>query len=375
VDRPEPPIAGPPAALSGLRVLDLSTHATGPFATQILASLGATVLKVERPPAGDPERQGEYAMFVACNRGKYSVALDVKDAADKRVLEDLARDADAFFEGFRPGVAERMGFGFERVRQLQPRVIYVSLPGFGSTGPRAGLRGYDTQYRALAGDLWLNAGPDGIPRYNPASPSFDYATAMYATIGVLSALLGPRAEAVHLEVPILAAGLAWSFARLIDPAYDGGPMASADYVFATLDGEYVAINAGPDQEFIALCEAIGRPDLHRREDLRTARQRHERRAEIDAIVAGAIASDTVAGWQERLSAHEVPHAPVLKPGRVTSEPQVRELGVVHGGDEPHSELPIFGLPRRSLRHVPALDEHGTAVRQGGWPALDREGAV
>jgi len=240
VDGHEPPVTGPPAVLSGLRVLDLSTHATGPFATQILASLGATVLKVERPPAGDPERQGEHAMFLACNRGKYSVALDLKDAAERRLLEDLTREADAFFEGFRPGVAERIGFGFERVRQLQPRVIYVSLPGFGSTGPRASMRGYDTQYRALAGDLWLNAGPDGVPRYNPASPSFDYATAMYATIGVLSALLGPRKKAVHLEVPILAAGLAWGFARLIDPAYNGGPMAAADYVFRTLDDEYVA---------------------------------------------------------------------------------------------------------------------------------------
>ena len=372
VDGHEPPDAGPPAVLSGLRVLDLSTHATGPFATQILASLGATVLKVERPPAGDPERQGEYAMFLACNRGKYSVALDVKAAAERRLLEDLTREADAFFEGFRPGVAERIGFGFERVRQLQPRVIYVSLPGFGSTGPRASMRGYDTQYRALAGDLWLNAGPDGVPRYNPASPSFDYATAMYATIGVLSALLGPRKEAVHLEVPILAAGLAWGFARLIDPAYNGGPMAAADYVFRTLDDEYVAINAGPDHEFIALCEAIGRPDLHRREDLRAAKQRRASRAEIDAVVAGAIASDTLARWQERLTAHDVPHAPVLKPGRVTSEPQVRELGVIHGGDEPHAELPIFGLPRRSLRRVPSVDEHGLLVRQGGWAALERE---
>jgi crotonobetainyl-CoA:carnitine CoA-transferase CaiB-like acyl-CoA transferase len=372
VDGDERRVGGPTAALSGLRVLDLSTHATGPFATQILASLGAAVLKVERPPAGDPERHGEYAMFLACNRGKYSVALDVKDAADRHVLEDLAREADAFVEGFRPGVAERMGFGFERVRELQPRVIYVSLPGFGSTGPRASMRGYDTQYRALAGDLWLNAGPGGIPHYNPASPSFDYATAMYAAIGVLSVLVGPREEAVHIEVPILAAGLAWSFARLIDPAYADGRMASVGYVFRTLDDEYVAINAGADAEFIALCEAIGRPDLHRREDLRDAAQRRGLRAEIDAIVAEAIAGDTLAQWQERLAAYDVPYAPVLKPGRVTGEPQVRELGVVHGGDEPHAELPIFGLPRRSLRRVPSVDEHGTLVREGGWAALERE---
>jgi crotonobetainyl-CoA:carnitine CoA-transferase CaiB-like acyl-CoA transferase len=358
--------------LSGLRVLDLSTHATGPFATQILASLGATVLKVERPPAGDPERHGEYAMFLACNRGKYSVALDVKDGADRHLLEDLACEADVFFEGFRPGVAERVGFGFERLQELQPRVIYVSLPGFGSTGPRAGTRGYDTQYRALAGDLWLNAGPDGIPRYNPASPSFDYATAMYAAIGVLSALLGPRKEAVRLEVPILAAGLAWSFARLIDPAYAAGTMASASYVFRTRDNEYVAINAGPDQEFIALCEAIGRPDVHRREDLRDAARRRERRAELDAIVAEAIAGDTLSHWQQRLTACDVPWAPVLKPAAVTSDPQVRELGVVYGGDEPHAELPIFGLPHRSLRRVPSVDEHGTLIRQGGWPALEQE---
>ncbi len=173
---------GSGGALQRLRVLDFSTHATGPFATQVLASLGATVLKVERPPAGDPERHGEYAMFVACNRGKHSVLVDAKQPDDLALLEQLLTDADVVVEGFRPGVADRLGFGFDRVRALQPQVIYVSLPGFGSTGPRAGARGYDTQYRALAGDLMLNA-HGGAPAYSPASPVFDYATRDVCRVG------------------------------------------------------------------------------------------------------------------------------------------------------------------------------------------------
>ncbi len=208
-------------ALDGLRVLDLSTRATGPFATQMLAELGATVLKVERPPAGDPERHTEPAIFRACNRGKHSVALDVNVDADRRLLDELLADTDVFVEGFRPGVADRIGLGFAAVRARSPLVVYVSLPGFGSSGPRASTRSYDTQLRAVAGELALNAGADGVPRYDAASPTFDFAAAMYAALGVVTSLLGGRTDAVRLEVPILAAGLAWSFARLTDDRLRG----------------------------------------------------------------------------------------------------------------------------------------------------------
>jgi crotonobetainyl-CoA:carnitine CoA-transferase CaiB-like acyl-CoA transferase len=356
-------------ALDGVRVIDLSTRATGPFATQVLAELGATVLKVERPPAGDPERWTEPAMFRACNRGKHSIALDTTVPADRELLREMVVDADVFLEGFRPGVAERMGFGFGAVRSLAPRIVYVSLPGFGSTGPRAGARSYDTQLRAIAGELVLNAGADGEPRYDPASPTFDYAAAMYAALGIVTSLLHDRQTAVHLEVPILAAGLVWSFARLTDSHYTGGVASPGRYVFATADSRYVAINAGQDGEFTGLCRAIGRIDLAEREDLRSRPGRVRASVEIDQIVAEAIRSDSLAEWMARLERFDVPAAPVLRPAEVFDDPQVRELGVVHGGDDPWAELPIFGLERRALRDVPVCDGDRIAVRAGGWAAL------
>jgi crotonobetainyl-CoA:carnitine CoA-transferase CaiB-like acyl-CoA transferase len=355
-------------ALDGLRVVDLSTRATGPFATQLLAELGATVLKVERPPAGDPERHTEPAMFRACNRGKHSVALDVRADADRRLLDELLADTDVFVEGFRPGVADRMGLGFADVCLHSPRVVYVSLPGFGSTGPRAGTRTYDTQLRAVAGELALNAGADGVPRYDPASPTFDFAAAMYAALGVVTSMLGDRTEAVHLEVPILAAGLAWTFARLTDRHYADAAARPGRYVFATSDGRYLTINAGQDDEYVALCNAIDRPDLLS-DDLRTRPGRQRARTEIDEAVAAAIRSNSLAHWMERLTAFDVPAAPVLQPDEVFDDPQVRELNVVHDDPEPWAELPIFGIDRRALRNVPRYDHDGANVRAAGWSAL------
>lgn len=311
----------PPLALDRLRVLDLSQHATGPFATQIMAALGATVVKVEQPPDGDRERHTEPAMFLACNRGKHSTALDLKAAPDREVFRQLLGGADVLVEGFRPGVAARLGFGFAAVSAIQPRIIYVSMPGFGSAGPLAMSPGYDVEFRALAGDLALNAGQDGTPRYARAAPTFDYAAAMYATIAVLTALLDPGRAAVHLEVPILAAGLALSFARLIDPRYEPGKDGQRwQHIYRCADGRFVSITVGQDRHFRALCDALGLAELADRDDLRTLSGRHAAAAELNELIDAAIGQATLAQWRPRLDAAGVAYAPVLLPGEVRESP-------------------------------------------------------
>jgi CoA:oxalate CoA-transferase len=356
--------------LAHLRVLDLSQHATGPFATQIMAALGAAVVKIEQPPRGDRERFTEPEMFLACNRGKYSLALDLKADADRAVLHELVTGADVLVEGFRPGVAARLGVDFPEVSALQPRLIYVSMPGFGSAGPLAGTPGYDVEFRALAGDLALNADASGTPQYARASPAFDYAAALYATVGVLTTLLDPRRTAVRLEVPILAAGLAFSFARLIDPRY--GPAQDGQrwqHLYRCADGRFVSITAGQDAQFQALCRAIGLAGLADREDLRTMAGRHAAAAEVNQRIGAAIAQSALDRWRPRLDAAGVPWAPVLQPDEVFGHPQVQALGVVHQGPEPYADLPIFGLPSRSLVRPPEVDEHGEALRRDGWLGL------
>ncbi len=358
-------------ALEGLRVVDLSQHATGPFATQIMAALGAAVVKVEQPPHGDRERHTEYEMFLACNRGKYSIALDLKDDSDLATLQALVVEADVFVEGFRPGVAARLGLGFGDVSGLAPQIVYVSMPGFGSQGPLAGAPGYDVEFRALAGDLALNAAADGTPQYARASPAFDYAAAMYATIGVLSARLDPDRTARHLEVPILAAGLAFNFARLIDPRYGPGQAEHRwQHVYRCADGRYVSVTVGQDRHFRALCEALGLATLAAREDLRTIAGRHAAAAELNERVGAAISTATREYWCACFTEAGIAHAPVLEPTEVFDHPQVQALDLIHREPTPYAQLPILGLPSRVLVRPPDVDEHGEMLRAKGWQGIE-----
>ena len=356
-------LSGGRLPLAGIRVLELATHAVGPFATQILAGLGATVLKVERPPRGDPERTTEPPMFYACNQGKHSVAIDLGAPEGRAQLEGLVRDCDVLFEGFRPGAAERMGVDFERVkRELQPRIIYVSLPGFGSSGPYATRRGYDVELRAIAGEIFINKDAAGVPQYAGASPAFDFACAMYAALGVVTTLLDRDRGPMHLEASILASGLHWAFPRLIPPRVEdrGG----RQHVFRAADGKYLTVTSAEASQFQALCAAIGRPELQQDGKFTVPI------AEINRATAEAVATDTQQAWVARFDAAGIPSAPVLEPEEVFEDPQVRHLGVIGMDPQPWSRVPIFGLPTRPLGPPPAIDQDGAAVRAGGWAALD-----
>jgi crotonobetainyl-CoA:carnitine CoA-transferase CaiB-like acyl-CoA transferase len=350
-------------ALAGMRVVDLSNHAVGPFASQLLAGLGATVIKVERPPKGDMERSTEPPMFYACNQGKHSVALNVGDPEDRAVLEKLIRECDVLIEGFRPGAADRMGLGFEQVRDtLQREIIYVSLPGFGATGPYVARRAYDTELRAVSGDIYLNRDENGVPRYAHAIPSFDYACAMYAVIGVMGAWMTRGAGAQHIESSILGAGLAWAFARLLPYEHEAGER--REYVFRASDDRYLTITAADPTLFRSLCLVIDRPDLEK------DGQPTVPFATLNAILREVVATASRDEWLRRFEGAGVASAPVLEPAEVFVDPQVTHLGIVGMEPQPWSRTPIFGLPIRKLAPPPKLDQHGEAIRAGGWAAVE-----
>lgn len=356
--------------LSGMRVVDFSTHATGPFGTQILAALGAVVVKVERPPAGDPERSTEWPVFLANNRGKLSVGIDTRQTEGRKLLDSLIAGADVVVEGFRPGVADRMGYGYERVSELQPRVIYVSLPGFGSDGPYANRRGYDGEFRAIAGDVYLNRDDAGMPQYAEASPAFDYATGMYAALGIVCCYLAPDRTAVHLEVPIVAAGLVWSFARLIDPfRSDSRPPSRLQHIFRTADGNYMTITFPMEDQFRALCRVLNLEEETSDPALATLEQRRAVATRLNHRVSEAVARHGRGEMLKLLGDADVPCAPILAPGEVFADAQVQHLNVIHDGATPWADLPIAGLARHPMRHPPSFDEHGDAARLGGWEAL------
>ncbi|MGE0386699.1 MAG: CaiB/BaiF CoA transferase family protein [Gammaproteobacteria bacterium] len=356
--------------LAGLRVLDMSMLTPGPFATQILADLGATVLKVERPPIGDLERLAMPAYFRAYNRGKYSIALDLKQAADRSEFDRLVRDADVFFEGFRPGAAERLGAGFERLKTLKTDLVYVSLSGFGPGGPRIEEKAHDPEFQALAGSLHYNRGTDGKPVYNTAGPTFDYAAAMYAVVAVLASLPArARTGAVRIEVPCFAAGFAWMFPRLVDALESGREIATQDIIMAGSDGKYLTVAATEDSAWPPLCKAIGRPDLLARPELATFDGRLRHAGELNAILRAAIATEPRDAWAARLAAAGVSSAPILDPHEVVDDPQVRHMDLIRHAPALHARTPIYGLPTLMHVNAPDLDQHGAPIRAGGWAAL------
>jgi len=355
--------------LDGLRVLDMSMLTPGPFATQILADLGATVLKVERPPVGDLERTSMPSFFRAYNRGKYSIALDLKNPAELGRLHALARECDVFVEGFRPGAVERLGVAYADLIKDNPKLIYVSLNGYGTGGPRRDDRGHDPEYQALSGALNFNRAADGTPVYNSAGPFFDYAAAMYAIIGVLSALARPKRIATHVEVPIFAAGLAWVFPRLVDALESEHDIGTSQPVYRCGDGRYLTAAAVEENTWPPLCRALDRPDLLAREDLSTWAGRLARIDEMTAIMKAAMASRPRDEWIERLLKEGVPAAPILEAHEVLDEGQVRWLDIIRKEPTMNARLPINGIGSLRLTGAPALDEHGAQVRQSGWAGI------
>jgi crotonobetainyl-CoA:carnitine CoA-transferase CaiB-like acyl-CoA transferase len=359
--------------LAGIRVLDLTTYTPGPFGTQILADLGATVLKVERPPHGDPERSAVPEYFSAYNRGKHSIAVDTTKPEDLQLLLDLAADAHILLEGFRPGATERMGIGFDAVAKLNPAIVYVSLPGFPSTGPFAQDRSHDREFQARMGSLDLFPKDSaGVPIYDSPYHVADYAAGMYAVIGALAVLLADSHGPVHLEAPLFAAGLAWAFPMMSRSAF-GERRVSAEWaasgLFTTKDGGVLSLSAIEDAGWLELCRVLGLGDLAVREDLTTLQMRQPHTAEINQRLREVFVTRPLDQWEELLREANISFGPVHTVAEGIVDEAVQSLDMVHLGPTPSIGCPIFGMPTVVHSDPPELDTSGAAVRAGGWAAL------
>lgn len=372
--------AKPP--LTGIRVLDLTAYTPGPFGTQILADLGATVLKVEKPGIGDPERLTVPGYFKAYNRGKHSIALDLRKPEDREVALQLAAEADVFMEGFRPGVTDRLGVGFAAVKALNPRIVYVSLSGLGSWHDHALDRGHDPEFLARVGALAVTPRPGGVPMYDLPFPAADFAAGMYAVIGILSTLLSPDRTAVHLETPVMSAALAWTFPRIVNELqYGSGEDAGRDAdrhagigCFPTADGRYVTITAVEEHLWKPLASWIGRPELGDDPDYDDFAKRMRFAREVNAAIAARIASLTLAECVATFDAMGMVYAPVNTPAEALEDPVVNALGILHKAPHLHIDTPIHGLALERNLRCPEVGEDSEAVRSGGWTALG-EGTV
>ena len=330
----------PSGPLSGRRVVSIAQQLPGPYCGLLLADLGAEVILVEQVRGGDPARVFP-ALFAAANRGKASVAVDLKDPRGRTIFTQLAATADVVLEGFRPGVAARLGVDYASL--ARPGLVYCSISGYGQDGPAAGLPGHDLSYQAWGGALT----PDSSGTPQPAAlPVADLSSALYATVGVLAALADPRAPGGYLEVSMAESVLAFNTVgvasaqaaageeQLGEPAYG---------VFATADEPITVSIAHEDHFWRALCGLLDWPDVA---DL-AGHQRRARRAELHDRLADVLRTRPASHWLERLTAAGVPAGPVNTPGSTVSDPLFTARGAfatVDGRTLPRTPIRFGGQP-------------------------------
>jgi crotonobetainyl-CoA:carnitine CoA-transferase CaiB-like acyl-CoA transferase len=300
------------APLAGVHVVDLSVFLPGPFSTQVLADLGAEVTKVE-PPGGDPGRRLGGDLFASVNRGKRSIELDLKDAGDRRVGLELLATADIVVVGFRPGVVERLGVGYEAVRAVNPDIIYCEVSGYGGSGPDRERPGHDVTYLASSGALSIPGRWGATDPVRPGVPVSDLAAASYATVSVLAALYrrDRTGQPAHLDVSLTDATMAFTAPRLLPGrTHDGGRarhLLPTNDIFPTRDGRHVAVGVVEEHFWQRLRDVVAtvEPAIT---DARFQDEagRLEHGDDLVAILERAFRARDAAWWVEELSRHDIP---------------------------------------------------------------------
>ena len=311
-----------PTALGGLRILDFSRVLAGPFATMMLADLGAEVVKVERPGIGDEtrswgpphDRDGAATYFQAVNRNKQSVVLDLTAPGDRERALELARESDVVVENFRPGVMDRLGLGYATLAQTNPGLVFCSITGFGA-GEGAALPGYDLLVQALGGLMSITGAPEGEPQ-KVGVALVDVLAGLFSSVGILAALRhrdltgeGQRVE-VDLLSSLLAAlvnqGSAYTIAGVVPHRLGNAhPSISPYELYETADGELV-LAVGNDRQFAALCDVLGEPELAVDARFVTNGDRVAHRDALRAELVRRLATAPASQWAARLTAVRVP---------------------------------------------------------------------
>jgi crotonobetainyl-CoA:carnitine CoA-transferase CaiB-like acyl-CoA transferase len=391
--------------LTGVRVLDVTTSIAGPYCAQILAALGADVIKVERPDTGDDGRawgppfwNGEGAMFLSANAGKRSLALSLRDPRGREALLRLADGADVFLQSLRPGLADELGLGADALRERNPKLVYCSVGAYGHVGPLSHEPGYDALMQA-AGGLISMTGEPGRAGVRVGSSLIDQGTGTWAALGVLAALLerDRTGEGAVVDVSLYETALGYIGYHLAGYLADGTvphgqgtrfPMVAPYQVFPTRDGELM-IAGGNDRLYAAICDVVGLPDLASDPRFRTNPDRVQHRDELCAILEEALREHDTAHWQALLTEAGVPAAPVADVADVAHAPQTEALGILQPLD--HPSIPGLRLPalplsfdgERALHRSapPRVGEHTTAIlRDAGYEhdeiaALAAEGVI
>jgi CoA:oxalate CoA-transferase len=374
----------PRGPLAGVRILDLTRVLAGPYCTTLLWELGAEVLKIEQPGHGDdtrafpPFQKGESVYFASINRGKRSLALDLKDDADREVFEELLTRADVLVENFRPGTMAHFGYDYPALKGRYPALVYASISGFGHTGPYAQEPAYDLIVQALGGMISIN-GPEGSSGLRLGISLGDLAAGTFAALAIASALYERKTSGqgrfidiamLDVQTMLLESALVRQFAtgEAQQPVGSRHPVITPFDVFQAKDGP-IAIACANDHLYANLCSGLGRPDLCA-PPFADMFSRYVNEKALKAELEKALAQKTVAEWLVALKAAGAPAAPVQTMAEVVEDPQLKARGMFVTVDDPEmgrlqmsgSAFNISGYEQASTRPpAPNLDEARTEI--------------
>jgi crotonobetainyl-CoA:carnitine CoA-transferase CaiB-like acyl-CoA transferase len=372
--------------LGGVRVLDLSRMLAGPYGSMLLADMGAEVIKVEEPEGGDPMRvmgppfltDGESAYFLAINRNKKSVALDLARQAGREVLFDLARAADVVWENFRPGVLARLGCDYPTLAALNPRLVMCSISAYGQAGPYRDWPAFDLALQAMGGAMSLTGEPGGRP-VRMGLPMGDLAGGMFGALAVAAALFRRQAtgQGAWIDLSLLdcqaslltyLAQYFWADGQVPGPQGSGHASVVPYQALATRDGHLI-VAVFAEKFWHGFCAAAERPEWEHDPRFATNRDRVAHREVLMAMVETVFATRATDAWLERLQAEGVPAAPIQTVDRVLGDPQIRHRQMVVEMSHPRlGTVPTLGTPIKvdggmglEALPPPRLGEHTDAV--------------
>lgn len=364
-------------ALAGLKVLDLSRILAGPFCTQLLSDLGATIWAVESPKGDDTRRwgppfvHGESAYYLSTNRGKFSLGVNLKDPRGQEIVRGLAARADVLIENFKVGDLARYGLDYPSVQPLNPRLVYTSITGFGQDGPRAQEPGYDVALQGITGIMSVTGEPEGSPM-KVGVAWIDVLTGLTAAIGVLAALRerDRSGQGQHIDLALFDVGLmamvnqAQRYLSTREPPHRMGtlhPQIVPYQAFEAADGWFI-LAVGNDQQYRKLCAATGRPDLGSDPRYQTNAGRVEHRARLVPEFEQLFRAQPRTHWLELLPRQGVPATPVNNLAEAFADPQAAHRGLIW--EVQHATIGSLPLVANALQHMSY-----TPARPAGPPPL------
>ncbi|MGE5524042.1 MAG: CaiB/BaiF CoA transferase family protein [Rhodospirillaceae bacterium] len=383
--------------LDGVKVLDLTTVMAGPYCTMVLGDMGAEVIKVENFPEGDASRRfdpkinDESYCYAVLNRNKKSLALNMKEPRGKEIFMKLAAEADIITENFRPGVVRKLGIDYESVRQINPKVIYASMSGFGQTGPYGKKGGFDIVAQGMSGIMMMTGYPGGRPAKVGIAMN-DIASGVTALYGILGAYIGRLRHGTgqYLETSLLEAGLAWTIWEF--GAYFGGgelPTAtgtrhrrSTPYqAYKTKDG-YVTVGANNNKLWTNFCTIVcNKPEWMTDPRFKDLPSRLKNIDELEREIEAVFATQPTAHWVEKLDEAQVPGGPVYTYDQIMHDPHIKARKMVVDIEHPKiGPMKTLGLPVKSTgeltairRPAPWLGQHNDEILQrAGYAGKDIE---